>query len=221
MKIKGFNNILLLLLISYTLIGGCFAGVVVTDDDDDGFIRNNERIQGAIVDVIPSRSAGVEDISVIVTDERTGKEFSDISENTGFFRVDGNFEGSPRVEFFDEDDGGSLLGTINLNVFPGARLDLGNIRLNSRTVVFEDDIEIDFDGKIVENNCAGMSGSITVEAKNDISVEVIVQVLNSTDIFDDNDSEILCDQLFRGDDVRIDGILLVGNNVEADRVEVE
>lgn len=220
MKIKGFNKILLLFLISYTLIGGCFAGVVVTDDDDDGFTRNNERIQGAIVDVVPSRSAGVEDISVIVTDERTGKEFSDISDNTGFFRVDGNFEGSPRVEFIDEDDGGSLLGSINLNVFPRARLDLGNIRLNSRTVVFEDDIEIDFEGEIIENNCSGRSGSITVEAKNDISVDVIVQILNSTDIFDSNDDEILCDQLFRGDDVRIDGILLVGNNVEAARVEV-
>lgn len=208
----------LLLLLCLSLSGGCFF-VFHWSDDDNGFIITDEMIRGSIVAVIPSRQGGVENIGVVVTDERTGRDFFDITDTTGFFSVEGRFSGSAEVEFFDEEDEGNHLGSVILNVFPGARLRLGSIRLSSKTVVFENDIRVTFIADIIENNCTGNTGSLKVRAENRTSADVIVQISNSTDITDNGDG-LPCGALFIGDEVRIEGFLLAGNNVEASRVEL-
>ncbi len=212
-------TILSLLLITFTAMGGCFFGIS-SSDDDGGFFFEDERVQGTITQVIPSRTGGVEDIRVVVTDDDSGRTYSDITDETGFFRIEGQFEGSPDVEFLDENDGGNLLATLNLNVFPNARIDLGGIRLVNQAVTFEDDIRVSFVADILENNCTIRSGTLKVLAMNGDSVEVVVQVLNTTDIVR-NGEDITCDDLITGFDIRIDGFLLPGNNVEATRIEVD
>lgn len=209
-----------LILITFSALGGCFFGISTSDDDDGGFFFENERVQGTITQVIPSRTGGVENIRVVVTDNDSGRTYSDITDGTGFFRIEGQFEGSPDIEFLDETDGGNLLASLNLNVFPNARLDLGEIRLINQNVSFEDDIQVTFVADILENNCTVRSGTIKVLATNGDSIEVIVQVLNSTDIVN-NGEDITCDDLITGFDIRIDGFLLPGNNVEATRIEVD
>lgn len=213
-------RILLLIPLTFLIIGGCFGGVIISDDDDDGFPDSDEIIRGTIIDVVPSRPGDVDNIAVDVIDDESGRIFFDVTDSTGFFSVEGTFDGTPRVEFTDEEDEGFLLGIINLNVFPGARLDLGNVRLQNNNVFIEDDIIVRFVGDIVDNNCIDTSGSLTVRAENRSSVDVIVQISNSTDITN-NGTDLTCDDLFVGDKVRITGVLLTGNNVEGDRVEVE
>lgn len=215
---------LCLFLLLFVIVGGCDVDFGTSDREDDdgggGDGTTSESVEGTIVDVIPTRENDVSNITLEITDEDTTDMFFGTTDNSGFFRVEGNFSGTPQLNFVDDDNNQNSLGRIIINVFPRARVRLGDIRLDNGNVVFEEDIRVTFDADIIENNCMGNSGSIEVEATNNNTVEILVQITNSTDLVRDGD-DITCDDFMIGQEVEISGFLLVGNSVEADRIEVQ
>lgn len=215
---------LCLFLLLFVIVGGCDVDFGTSDREDDdgggGDGTTSESVEGTIVDVIPTRENDVSNITLEITDEDTTDMFFGTTDNSGFFRVEGSFSGTPQLNFVDDDNNQNSLGRIIINVFPRARVRLGDIRLDNGNVVFEEDIRVTFDADIIENNCMGNSGSIDVEATNNNTVEILVQITNSTDLVRDGD-DITCDDFMIGQEVEISGFLLVGNSVEADRIEVQ
>lgn len=215
---------LCLFLLLFVIVGGCDVDFGTSDREDDdgggGGGTTSESVEGTIVDVIPTRENDVSNITLEITDEDTTDVFFGTTDNSGFFRVEGSFSGTPQLNFVDDDNNQNSLGRIIINVFPRARVRLGDIRLDNGNVVFEEDIRVTFDADIIENNCMGNSGSIEVEATNNNTVEILVQITNSTDLVRDGD-DITCDDFMIGQEVEISGFLLVGNSVEADRIEVQ
>ncbi|NIP29718.1 MAG: hypothetical protein GTO02_05465 [Candidatus Dadabacteria bacterium] len=62
-------------------------------------------------------------------------------------------------------------------------MDLGNITLDNDGITFEEEIEVDFIGNLIEIDCDDNSGNIEVEIEGeDEDIEVLIQINNSTDI---------------------------------------
>lgn len=215
-KLKIYDFIVVLLIV-FTTIGGCdtdFGGG--SPDDDDTDISDLETVAGTIVSVTPARENGVSNIRTQVTNDSEGK-FLDQTGSDGFFMVQGNLSGTPELAFLDESNNRNSLGNTNLNVFPRANVDLGNIRLENGSIVFEDDIFTTFEAEIDQRNCSGSTGSLLVTATNENTAEIQVQLINSTTI-QNNGDVITCTDLLQGDTVQISGVLLSGNSVEAQSI---
>jgi hypothetical protein len=203
------------------MVGSCDVEFGNSDDNNggggNGGSSDPEIVQGTIVDIIPD--ADIEGILVIITNE-DNTEFSDNTSNSGFFSISsgqGTFSGTPQLEFLDDT---TSLGLITITVFPTAELDLGNIILESGTVIFTDTTEVTFKGDVITNNCTGNSGTLEVEATREgDSTDVIVQISASTDILRNGD-ELLCEDVLIGQSVEVRGELLVGNTVDADIVDL-
>lgn len=211
------SDLIIVLLIVFATIGGCetdFGGG--SPDDDDTDISDLESVTGTIVTVTPERENGVSNIRTQITNELEGK-YIDITGSDGFFMVQGNLSGTPELAFLDQSNNQDSLGSTNLNVFPKADVDLGNIRLENGSVVFEDDIFTTFEAEIEQNNCSGNTGSLVVTATNENTAEIQVQIINSTTI-QNNGDVITCDDLLEGDDVQVSGVILSGNSVEAQSI---
>ncbi len=212
----------------FIFIGGCdvdFGGGTDDNDNDNGDsgVEIGEIVQGTIVDTIPTRATGVDNIEITITDEDTSDQTSETTGSSGFFSISGNFSGSPDIEFFDNEDVGNSIGIVILNVFPGAEVDLGDISLENGVVNFLEDTEVSFEADIIENNCNGNSGTIEVEIDlpdTDNEFEILVQINSSTDIeIDGLDAD--CDDFIIGQELEIDGTLLIGNSVDATDIEVD
>jgi len=211
-----------LVLLSIFIVGGCDVEFGGGGDNGGGGGGGGggsqiETIQGTIVDIIPD-----EDIEGIIVDIFIDDflEASGTTNSGGFFDIDGPFAGTPKIEF--SNDSSTLLGTTFIDVFPTAKVELGDIRLENATVIFEDgNAEVTFDSTITVNNCTDNTGSIEVKAENDQEeTNVIVQITESTDLVQDGD-DITCQGLFVGDDVEVQGEQLSGNNVDASRIEIQ
>jgi F0F1-type ATP synthase epsilon subunit len=96
-------------------------------------------------------------------------------------------------------------------------MDLGNITITDGTVSLSGSITVTFDGDISENNCSGNAGTITVTAGD---TDVIVQISTSTTIVDSNSNTLSCGDLSSGT-VSVTGNLLMGNTVQANRIELQ
>lgn len=221
MKEKIYSY-LILFFVLFAVTGGCDVEFGNSDRSNGGGggDDNMETVEGTIVDVIPSRENDVSNITLEITDEDSAEMFFDTSDSTGFFMVEGSFSGMPQLNFVDDDNNQNSLGRVFINVFPRARVRLGDIRLDNGNVVFEDDIRVTFNADIIENNCMDSSGSIDVEATNGSTVDILVQIRNSTDLVRDGE-DITCNDLLTGQEVEVTGFLLVGNSVDADRIEVQ
>jgi hypothetical protein len=203
------------LFISLSSLGGC--DIEFSSDNDNGSGGgggNTEAIlKGNITTIIPDRN--LDGITVKVEDEDSGNLFSDITENNGFFQIEGGFSGTPaRLEFFDE--GQNQIALTSVTVFPEAEVDLGDLTINSGSITFEDDIIVTFEGDVTENNCSQGAGTIEVTADD---TPVIVDISSSTDIIRDND-DLVCEDLSEGNNVEVRGELLINNTVGADLIEV-
>lgn len=210
--------IISLLFIWFLAVGGCDVDFGGGDNNGGGGGggSTNETVNGTIVDIIPDQD--IEGILVEIT-LNDFLEGSDVTNSSGIFDIDGTFAGSPKIEFIDTES--NSLGEVFLNVFPTAEVELGDIRLENGTIVFEDVANVTFEGELTTNNCSGNTGSIEVVAKNDEDeVNVIVQISESTDLVDNGD-DITCEDIFLGNDLEIQGELLSGSNVDATRVELQ
>nr|NIP30194.1 hypothetical protein [Candidatus Dadabacteria bacterium]NIQ16550.1 hypothetical protein [Candidatus Dadabacteria bacterium] len=133
-----FSKFIVIVLISIINIGGCdidFGGTG-SDNNGDADISTTEEVQGTIIDVIPSRDSGVENIEVTITN-KNNFTFSTTTNSSGSFSIDANIDGSPDIEFKDPEDNDTSLGKAILNVFPGVEMDLGNITLDNDGITFE------------------------------------------------------------------------------------
>jgi hypothetical protein len=210
-------SIVTLLTVSFFTIGGC--DIDFGTGDGSSGSSDPETIEGTVINVIPT--ADIEGIAVDVTDPDNQLNISsDVTSSSGFFKVAGAFIGIPTVEFFDQID--ESLGKINVNVYDDSRIQLGNIRLENGVVILDDPTIITFEGTVAQdgNNCVDNVGTITVETL-DRETDVILQISSSTDVLDKNNDSISCQSFFVGNKVESRGILLLGNTVDAFRVQFQ
>lgn len=213
------KGIVSLLFLWFFVIGGCDvefgSGSNSGGGGGGGGNTDVETIQGTIVSIIPDQN--VEGITVSISIDNSAP-VTDVTNASGFFSIDGPFAGNPQISFTDTNS--NQLGTIVINVFPTAQVDIGDISLNSGTVSLQDQTQVTFDGDVTVNNCTGNSGSLEVEAQNDQGkTPVIVQISASTDLIDQGDT-ITCEDIFLGRNVQVQGDIASGNTVDASRVEI-
>lgn len=97
------------------------------------------------------------------------------------------------------------------------------ITITNGNVSLSGGISVTFNATISENNCSvhsgtsASSGTIVVTAGN---TDVIVQVLTSTTIVDKNNNTLSCGDLSSGT-ITVTGSLLMGNTVQASRIELQ
>ena len=188
-----------------------------SSDDDDGNQSEDTMLTGQIEEIIPSRDT--EGITVEVEDENSDFTFEDITDSSGFFEVVGGFCGNSIISFLDED--GDSLGNLSIDIFPGAEIDLGGLEISTSSVTLLDDIFVEFIGDVIENSCDG-TGSIIVEIDHDCGdeVEVLVNIDSSVDITIEN-NDIDCEDIELGEEVTVEGVLVFGNTVDAEDIEIE
>ena len=210
--------IISILALSFLTIGGCDIEFGTSVGSSSGS-SVTESIEGTVINVIPT--ADIEGIAIEVTDPDNQLNISsDVTSSSGSFKVTGAFIGIPTVEFFDQVD--VSLGKININVYDASRIELGNIRLENGVVILDDPTIITFEGKVAEggNNCVDNVGTITVETL-DRDTDVILQISSSTDLRDKDNEDISCLRFNSGIKVESRGILLIGNTVDAFRVQLQ
>lgn len=207
--------IITLLTVSFFTIGGC--DIDFGTGDGSSGSSDPESIEGTVINVIPT--SDIEGIAVDVTDpDNQNNISSDVTSASGFFKVIGGFIGVPTIEFFDQSD--LSLGLINVTVYDDSRIELGNIRLENGVVILDDSTIITFEGNVAQdgNNCVDNIGTITVETL-DRDTDVILQISSSTDVLDKDNESISCQSFFVGDRIETRGILLLGNTVDAFRIQ--
>lgn len=211
----------LLFIFSFLAIGGCdveFGSGGDNNGGGGGGTSEPEMVQGTITDIIPDMDT--EGIMVVITSD-DNVEFTDTTNSAGFFSISSlssTFAGTPILEFFDT--AMNQLAITGLDVFPTARVELGNITLENGTIIFADPTEVTFEGDVITNNCNANSGSLEIEAKREgVETDVIVQVSASTDVVRDGD-EILCEEVLIGQTVEVRGELLQGNSVDSDFINL-
>lgn len=206
--------VICILAISLLTSGGC--DISFSSDGDNGGGGGgdeNSILQGIITTITPDRS--LEGITVRVEDTDSGVFFSDVTDSSGSFHIEGQFSGFPsRLEFLDE--GSNLIALTTIIVFPNAEVDLGEITITNGSVNISGDIIVIFQGDVTENNCSGGVGTLEVETD---STTAIVEVSSSTDIIRDSDN-LTCEDLLIGGSVEVRGELLVNGTVKADRIEL-
>lgn len=212
------RGIVSILFLWFFVIGGCdieFGSGNSGGGGGGGGNTDVETIQGTVVDIIPDQN--IQGILVSITIDNSSP-VTDVTDASGFFAIDGPFAGNPQISFTDTNS--NPLGTIVINVFPTALVDLGDISLNSGTVTLQDQTQVTFDGDVTVNNCTGNSGSLEVEAQNDQGkTTIIVQISASTDLIDQGDT-ITCEDILLGRSVQVQGDIASGNTVDASRVEI-
>ena len=210
-------SIITLFTVSFFSIGGCDIDFGTGGNGGQG-VSDTESVSGQVIDIIPD--IGIEGITVeIVNDENVKSE--GVTDMSGNFTVNGDFDNNPGVVKFLDSDNVSL-GNFSVNIFPGADVDLGDLRIDNGIVTLDNnEVMVIFFGDIVEINCTGNDGSIDVEVNN---IDVTVNINSSTDIERENDNQnITCDDLLIGKEVRVDGDLPnpTGNIVDASDIEVQ
>lgn len=216
-----FNRLKIITIISIFIlsvihIGGCDIEFGTNEDDGQG-VSDMESVSGRVINVIPD--IGIEGITVEITNDED-VDSQDTTDASGNFTVQGDFNESPAVvKFLDSMD--VNLGSLNVNIFPGVDMDLGDIEIDNGTITLDDDVMVVFFGDITAIDCVGNDGSIDVEIDN---VDVTVQIDSSTDIErESNNEDITCDELLIGQEVRVDGDLTIptGTIIDASDIEVQ
>jgi hypothetical protein len=170
-------------------------------------------LTGTITSVTPSRS--LEGIRVQVTDADSGVIFSDTTDASGIFLIEGTFSGvALKLQFLDESS--AQIALTSITVFPGAKVDVGNISLTNGVVTFSQDVIVTYKGDVTENNCSGNTGTLIVTKSDE---DVIVEVRSST-IIRRKQETIDCSLLLIGETVEISGSLTPGNTVDAFTIDV-
>jgi len=217
------RNLILSLILTFSLIllyGGCDIEFNSGDDNNNTGTSEDETVEGTIISTIPD--IGVVDITAQITKEQNNNTFSDTTSSSGFFRIEGPFADTPKLEFFDNS---SSLGSAFLNVFPGVTLQLGNIRLENGIVNFDDVFEATFTGVQTANNCNVNTGSIDVEVSNNQdTVTILVQVTNSTIIEKSNGEFIKFEEYCKisgNPELEVIGSLVSVNTVDAILIQLK
>lgn len=210
------NILISVYILSLIHIGGCDIDFSTNEDDGQG-VADMESVSGRVINVIPD--IGIEGIVVEITNDED-VDSQDTTDASGNFTVQGDFNESPAVvKFLDPMD--VNLGSLNVNIFPGVDMDLGDIEIDNGVITLDNDVMVVFFGDIIAIDCVGNDGSIDVEIDN---IDVTIQIDGSTDIERESDNEdITCDELLIGQEVRVDGDLTVptGTIIDASDIQVQ
>ncbi|MGE5446310.1 MAG: hypothetical protein ACM3SR_17215 [Ignavibacteriales bacterium] len=208
--------IVCILTIALLTWGGC--GIGFGNNGGDGGNVGPDSVQGTITSI--SNVSSTSGIEVQATDSANTR--TDTTDNNGFFQIQGFFSGSSlKLAFVDPNNNNQVLAVTSVTIFPGIQINLGNITITDGNVTLSGNISVTFDGDISTNNCSqnagNNAGTIVVTAGN---TDVIVQVLSSTTIVDSNNNTRNCGDLLSGGTVTVAGDLLMGNTVQANRIEL-
>lgn len=219
---SSFRIYLFFLVVSF-LAAGCDLDIDFGSGGNGETVEDDEVIMGSVEEV-PDNVDGVSGLLAKVTSGDGLRSYEDTTEEpSGDFSVSGDFDGSnARLEIFENENSDSVLGSIRLNVFPGAVLDIGDIRVGGTNIELTEDTNITFNGEISGKTCEGRNGNLEVTIESDgEETEVTVSVTASTEIEIGSDENLECGDIVTGDEAEIDGILLVGSTVEATIIDIE
>ena len=223
---------LFFLFISLFAVSGCgldidFGG---TGNNGNADVADEETIEGTIKDV-PSSYEGASFVikACVVKDGNpnnceVGALEEDVFEDEKF-SLEGNLDPEVQLQIFETGDESDDIATRIIEVFPGATIDIGDIRINDKKeIVFLEEVEITFTGEVdVEGNrdCTDeddeLNGKILIKISAEGSETVTVTVrLDDTGI--EGEDEPRCDQLAPGREVEIRDGKLTGEprTVEAE-----
>lgn len=237
---------LFFLFISLFAVSGCGLDVEFggSGNGDDG--EGSENIEGFIIDVIPQRDNGVSDLVIRIVNKETTQNYQLLKDcrmgasnsevenpeqttgTDGAFCVEGDFDPEAELRISESGNEDSPLAVTKLTVFPGAMIDIGDIRIRGGNIEYTEDINIDFNmdfrGRVSTANCRDNTGNIEVEIDSNKTtdnnpIEVLVQIKSATEIETANFENLGCDSITVGDTVRrlegtLDGITIRANFIE-------
>lgn len=216
--LPSLKTYLFFAIVSLCAAAGCdidFGG-----SDGSGSVPSEETVRGSVREVIPSVEGGVSGLFVRFTSDDGDQTYSATTNSSGNFSVNGNLDPGGKLEILENENSDSSLGSISLNIFPGAEVNIGDVRLRSGATELTEDIRIIFEGIVSATNCSGVAGTLEVEIEGR-EREVLVQVSSSTD-FDIRDNDSLeCDSIMEDDQVEIRGALLQGDTVRATDIIID
>ncbi len=208
---------LFFLFISLFAVSGCgldidFGG---TGNNGNADVADEETIEGTIKNV-PSTYEGasfvikacvVEDGDLRNCEVRALEE--DVFEDEKF-SLEGNLDPEIELQVFETGDESDDIATRIIEVFPGAKIDIGDIDINNKEeIVFLEEVEVTFNGEVdVEGNvnCTEeddeLNGKILIRISTEGSETVVVTVrLDGTGI--EGEDNPRCNQLAPGREVEI------------------
>lgn len=236
---------LFFLFISLFAVSGCGLDVEFGGNEGGNDVEGPERIEGFIIDVIPQRDDEVSDLVIRVVNKETTQNYQllkdcrmgagnsevenpeQITRAAGNFCVEGDFDPEAEIRISEVGEEDSPLAVTKLTVFPGARIDIGDIRLRGGNIEVENiniDFNMDFRGRVSTRNCRDNTGNIEVEIDSNKTtdnnpIEILVQIKSDTEIETANFENLGCDSITVGDIVRrlegtLDGITIKANFIE-------
>ena len=239
---------LLFLLISLFAVSGCGLDIDFGGFGNGDGAEGSESIEGFIIDVIPQRNDEVSNLAIRVVNKETSQNYQllkdcrmgagnsevenpeQITKAIGNFCVEGDFDPEAELRISEVGDEDSPLAVTKLTVFPGAMIDIGDVRLRGGNIEYTEDINIDFNmdfrGRVSTKNCLDDTGSIEVEidsnkTNDNDAIEVLVQIKSDTDIQTANIDNLSCDSINVGDTVRELEGTLDGITIRAIFIEIE
>src|SRR3970282_58926 len=150
MRIKNIVaiSIFIICIITISLLssGGCdldFGGGGGNDGGNDGG-NLVSIVQGTI---ISQPNSG---LTARISNNGDLPEFLDLTDSSGNFFIQGNFNGCLTLRLEFQDGSENVLAFTNVTVFPKTNVDLGNIMLENGNVILDDpnNISVNFDGNI-------------------------------------------------------------------------
>ena len=206
-------------IVSLSVSAGCL-DIDFGGGDGSGNVESDEKIMGSVREVIPSVDGGISDLFVRFTNDDQ-EEYSGSTDSRGDFSLTGNLAPRGELEVFETESADSNLGSRRFTVFPGATLNIGDIRVRKGAPLeLMEDVRVTFRGRISDKNCDNERGTLNVEIEGR-NADVLVQVTTATDIDIRTIEEPGCDEIVDGDKVRIDGVLEGSENVRATSIDVE
>ena len=239
---------LLFFFISLFAVSGCGLDVDFGGDGSGNSGEGPENIEGFIIDVIPKRDDGVSDLDIRIVNKETTQNYQLLkdcrigasnseAENpeqtttaAGNFCVEGDFDPEAELRISEVGNEDSPLAVRKLTVFPGAMIDIGDIRLRGGNIEYTEDINIDFNidfrGRVSTKNCLENTGNIEVEIDSNKTtdnnpIEVFVQIKSDTEIETGSIENLSCDSITVGDIVRRLEGTLDGITIKASFIEIE
>ncbi len=239
---------LFFLFISLFAVSGCGLDVEFGGSGDGNNTEGSESIEGFIIDVIPQRDDEVSNLAIRIVNKETSQNYQllkdcrigagnsevenpeQITKATGNFCVEGDFDPEAELRISEVGEEDSPLAVTKLTVFPGAMIDIGDIRLRSGNIEHTEDINIDFNvdfrGRVSAKNCLDDTGNIGVEidsykTTDNNPTEVLVQIKSDTEIGTANIENLSCDSINVGDIVRRLEGTLNGITIKATFIEIE
>ena len=219
-RLPSFKTYLFFAFVSLCAAAGCDLDIDFGGSDDKSGVSSEETVRGSVREVIPSVEDGVSGLFARFTSDDGDQTYSDLTNSGGDFSVSGDLDPGGKLEILENENSDSPLGSIRLNVFPGAEVNIGDVRLRSGATELIEDIRVIFKGTVAATNCSGAAGTLEVEIEGR-EREVLVQVSSSTD-FDIRDNDSLeCDSIMEDDRIEVRGALLQGDTVRATDIIID